>query len=74
MLPLHSVYTTGVVCLSTLHDANDEDVSHYEHSDERWRPIISVEALLMSVLAILLNPNPDSPANVEAAVSKINTK
>jgi ubiquitin-conjugating enzyme E2 G1 len=38
-----------------------------ETADERWRPILGVEQILVSVLAMLSEPNVDSPANVDAA-------
>ena len=39
-----------------------------EREDEKWRPIISVEAILLSVQNMLTDPNENSPANLEAAV------
>lgn len=39
-----------------------------ESADERWRPILGVEQVLVSVIAMLNEPNIDSPANVDAAV------
>lgn len=38
-----------------------------ESADERWRPILGVEQVLISVLSMLSEPNGDSPANVDAA-------
>lgn len=35
----------------------------------RWRPILGVDAILLSVLSMLDQPNVDSPANVDAAVN-----
>ncbi len=34
----------------------------------RWRPILGVEEILLSVVSMLNDPNIDSPANVDAAV------
>ena len=34
----------------------------------RWRPVLGVEQILISVLSILTEPNIDSPANIDAAV------
>jgi len=39
-----------------------------EHIDERWRPILGIDAILTSVLNMLNEPNCDSPANVDAGV------
>jgi len=39
-----------------------------ESADERWRPILGVEQILVSVIAMLNEPNISSPANVDAAV------
>ena len=39
-----------------------------ETADERWRPILGVEAVLLSVISMLNDPNIDSPANIDASV------
>ena len=39
-----------------------------ETAEERWRPILGVEQVLVSVISMLADPNTDSPANVDAAV------
>ena len=39
-----------------------------ETADERWRPILGVESVLLSVISMLNDPNIDSPANIDAAV------
>ena len=38
-----------------------------ETADERWRPILGVETVLMSVQSMLADPNVNSPANIDAA-------
>jgi len=40
-----------------------------ESADERWRPILNAEGVLVSVLSMLTDkqPNLDSPANIDAA-------
>eukprot|EP01103_Thecamoeba_quadrilineata_P000542 TRINITY_DN10471_c0_g1_i1.p1 TRINITY_DN10471_c0_g1~~TRINITY_DN10471_c0_g1_i1.p1 ORF type:complete len:159 (+),score=16.82 TRINITY_DN10471_c0_g1_i1:33-509(+) len=48
-----NVYTDGSLCLDILQD--------------KWSPIYSVSTILTSVQSLLLDPNPDSPANPEAA-------
>lgn len=35
---------------------------------ERWRPILGVESIILSVISMLSDPNDDSPANIDAAV------
>jgi ubiquitin-conjugating enzyme E2 G1 len=39
-----------------------------ETAAERWRPILGVEAILLSVISMLNDPNIDSPANIDASV------
>jgi len=39
-----------------------------ETAAERWRPILGVEAVLLSVISMLNDPNIDSPANIDASV------
>jgi ubiquitin-conjugating enzyme E2 G1 len=35
---------------------------------ERWRPILGVEQIVVSVISMLSDPNDESPANIDAAV------
>jgi len=35
---------------------------------EKWRPILGVEAILLSVVSLLSDPNLESPANIDASV------
>ena len=62
-----NVYPDGKVCISILHDAGVDRFNQQETADERWRPILGVEQVLVSVLSLLAEPNPDSPANIDAA-------
>lgn len=39
-----------------------------ETADERWRPILGVEQILISVISLFADPNDESPANIDAAV------
>jgi ubiquitin-conjugating enzyme E2 A len=48
-----NVYADGRICLDIL--AN------------HWSPIYGIEAILTSIRSLLCDPNPDSPANGEAA-------
>lgn len=58
----------GDVCISILHEPG-EDKFGYEKPEERWLPIHTVETIMISVISMLADPNSDSPANVDAAVS-----
>jgi hypothetical protein len=48
-----NVYTDGAICLDIL--------------GSQWSPIYDVAAILTSIQSLLTDPNPNSPANVEAA-------
>jgi ubiquitin-conjugating enzyme E2 G1 len=61
-----NVAPDGIVCISILHEPG-EDRYGYERPEERWLPVHTVETILLSVISMLASPNPDSPANVEAA-------
>ena len=51
MLP--AVYADGGICLDILQN--------------QWSPIYDVSAILTSIQSLLCDPNPNSPANSEAA-------
>lgn len=68
MLPFAAVAKNGDVCISILHEPG-EDKFGYEKPEERWLPIHTVETIMISVISMLADPNSDSPANVDAAVS-----
>ncbi|KAH3671558.1 hypothetical protein OGAPHI_000261 [Ogataea philodendri] len=61
-----NIYKDGTVCISILHPPGD-DPMQYESADERWGPLQSVEKILLSVCSMLAEPNPNSPADVDAA-------
>merc|ERR1719273_1078286 len=63
-----NVYKDGRVCISILHEAQEDALNPQERMDEKWRPIISVEGILISVLSMLSDPNFESPANIDASV------
>ena len=63
-----NVYVDGRVCISILHPPGDDVFNPNETSAERWRPILGVEAILLSVMSMLNDPNIDSPANIDAAI------
>eukprot|EP00013_Stygamoeba_regulata_P000058 CAMPEP_0177630912 /NCGR_PEP_ID=MMETSP0447-20121125/1469_1 /TAXON_ID=0 /ORGANISM="Stygamoeba regulata, Strain BSH-02190019" /LENGTH=160 /DNA_ID=CAMNT_0019132361 /DNA_START=298 /DNA_END=780 /DNA_ORIENTATION=+ len=61
-----NIYVNGEVCISILHPPG-EDPNHYERSEERWSPVLSVEKVLISVMSMLAEPNDESGANIEAS-------
>lgn len=63
-----AVEPDGKVCISILHAPGVDVYNEHESADERWRPIIGIEQVLVSVMAMLGDPNINSPANVDAAV------
>lgn len=48
-----TVYANGQICLDILQN--------------QWSPIYDIAAILTSIQSLLTDPNPNSPANVEAA-------
>ena len=48
-----NVYTDGSICLDILQN--------------QWSPIYDISAILTSIQSLLCDPNPNSPANSEAA-------
>jgi len=48
-----NIYTDGSICLDILQN--------------QWSPIYDVSAILTSIQSLLNDPNPNSPANSEAA-------
>lgn len=60
-----NIYEDGTVCISILHPPG-EDPNQYERPEERWSPIQSVEKILLSVMSMLAEPNPESGANIDA--------
>eukprot|EP00922_Rhytidocystis_sp_ex-Travisia-forbesii_P032790 GHVS01048794.1.p2 GENE.GHVS01048794.1~~GHVS01048794.1.p2 ORF type:complete len:147 (+),score=22.04 GHVS01048794.1:112-552(+) len=64
-----NVYPDGRVCISILHAPGTDRFNEQEKAEERWRPILGVESILVSVISMLGEPNLDSPANVDAGVS-----
>ena len=68
--PRAAVEADGKVCISILHPPGVDQHNEFESADERWRPIIGIEQVLVSVMAMLGDPNINSPANIDAAVSE----
>lgn len=62
------MYEDGRVCISILHPPGEDRYNEQESADERWRPILGVESIIVSVISMLSDPNDESPANIDAAV------
>jgi len=62
-----NIYPDGRVCISILHPPGTDRYNEQESADERWRPILGVESILVSVISMLGEPNLDSAANIDAA-------
>ena len=56
------------MCISILHTSELDPFNTQERTEEKWRPILGVEAILVSVISMLNDPNLSSPANIDAAV------
>eukprot|EP00927_Polykrikos_kofoidii_P036307 TRINITY_DN3063_c0_g1_i2.p2 TRINITY_DN3063_c0_g1~~TRINITY_DN3063_c0_g1_i2.p2 ORF type:complete len:167 (+),score=24.59 TRINITY_DN3063_c0_g1_i2:101-601(+) len=63
-----NIYPDGRVCISILHPPGTDRFNEQETADERWRPILGVHSILVSVISMLLDPNINSPANIDAAI------
>mmetsp|Transcript_10952 Transcript_10952/g.13716 ORF Transcript_10952/g.13716 Transcript_10952/m.13716 type:complete len:318 (-) Transcript_10952:248-1201(-) len=67
-----NVYRDGKVCISTLQvppPVTPEDPDYGSvNTATHWRPVIGVEAALLSVVSLLSDPNHDDPANPSAAL------
>jgi len=50
-----------------LHSPGNDPFNQQEKAEERWRPVLGVEQILISVVSMLSEPNIDSPANIDAA-------
>ena len=67
-----NIYADGRVCISILHPPGTDRFNDQERAEERWRPILGIEAILLSVISMLADPNLASPANIDAAVQMKN--
>eukprot|EP00924_Labyrinthula_sp_SR-Ha-C_P010655 maker-scaffold_49-snap-gene-0.4-mRNA-1 protein AED:0.23 eAED:0.23 QI:362/1/1/1/1/1/4/92/168 len=69
-----NIYPDGKVCISILHAPGEDAMNQQEKSEERWRPILGAESILVSVLSMLTDPQPnlESPANVDASTMFMN--
>lgn len=57
------------MCISILHSPGADQYNEQEKPEERWRPVLGVEQILLSVISMLNEPNTDSPANIDASVN-----
>ncbi|KAL0217697.1 hypothetical protein RCL1_008277 [Eukaryota sp. TZLM3-RCL] len=65
-----NIYPSGEVAISILQTENDEiplEVLGYS-PEEIWQPMQNPESVVISIISLLLDPNPDSAANVDAAI------
>jgi ubiquitin-conjugating enzyme E2 G1 len=63
-----NIFKNGSVCISILHPPVIDHTNLMERLDEKWRPVLGVKEIVLSVLSMLCAPNLDSPANVDAAI------
>eukprot|EP00467_Chlorarachnion_reptans_P020580 CAMPEP_0114525026 /NCGR_PEP_ID=MMETSP0109-20121206/22186_1 /TAXON_ID=29199 /ORGANISM="Chlorarachnion reptans, Strain CCCM449" /LENGTH=170 /DNA_ID=CAMNT_0001706543 /DNA_START=26 /DNA_END=538 /DNA_ORIENTATION=+ len=63
-----NVHKDGKVCISILHEAKEDQFNTQEKMSEKWRPILGIESILVSVVSLLSDPNLESPANIDASV------
>ena len=63
-----NIYDDGKVCISILHAPGTDALNAQETAEERWRPILSAESVLLSVISMLNDPNIDSAANLDASL------
>jgi ubiquitin-conjugating enzyme E2 G1 len=62
-----NIFPDGQVCISILHKPEIDVTNEQERLDEKWRPVLGVKEIVLSVLCVLYEPNLDSPANIDAA-------
>jgi ubiquitin-protein ligase len=64
--PHPNIYKDGKICISILH--NGEDEFEYEDISERWNPSHSVNSIILSIISLLIEPNLNSPADLDASL------
>jgi ubiquitin-protein ligase len=60
-----NIYKDGLVCISILHTGTEPFLT--ESPKDQWTPVQSIRTIIVSLTALLHDPNPDSPANVDAS-------
>jgi len=63
-----NIHEDGKVCISILHPPGTDEHNTQELAEERWRPVLGVEQIIISVISMLSDPNDESPANLDAAI------
>ena len=63
-----NIHKDGLVNMSILHSPGVDRFNEQESPEERWRPSLTAEVILLSFISLLDDPNCDAPANVDAAV------
>ncbi|WUR04599.1 putative ubiquitin-conjugating enzyme E2 [Vairimorpha necatrix] len=61
-----NIYEDGKVCISILEEDSPGPLGCGAPED-RWSPVQNIRVVCLSMVILLDNPNPDSPANVDAA-------
>lgn len=61
-----NIYVNGKVCISILEEDNPGPLGCGTPED-RWSPVQNIRTVALSLVILLDNPNPDSPANVDAS-------
>ena len=62
-----NIYPNGHICISILHEPGEDEPSG-EKANERWSVAQNVRSILLSVISMLNEPNPSSPANIDASI------
>ena len=63
-----NIFNNGEVCISILHPPVIDVTNPMETLDEKWKPVLGVKEIVLSILCIINEPNLDSPANIDAAI------
>ena len=63
-----NIHKDGLVNMSILHSPGFGRFNEQEPPEERWRPSLRAEVIILSLMILLTNPNCDAHANVDAAV------
>ena len=63
-----NIYKNGEVCISILHEPEFDQFNEMETMDEKWRPVLGVREIVLSVVSLLSEPNIESNANIDASI------
>jgi ubiquitin-conjugating enzyme E2 G2 len=67
-----NIYTDGKVCLSILLNKSDE--TGYFQESELWKPTLDLKIVFLCIINLFIEPNLESPANLDACVMYRNDK